>query len=229
MLPYEQLLLERLFESGNPVTISSLKTKFYDDLAEVKKQLYRDILQKNFFVGDPEKIRNIYLGIGFAIIVVGALCVWGGLYFILAPLLSFGIGIILVGFIFLFNSSNMPRRTAYGRELYQRVKGYQLFIGSAEKYRQQFFEKKNMFNEVLPYAIVFGLTGKFAQAMKDMGVQAQNPTWYSGTHAFAPAVFASDVNSFSKSLSDAIASTPSSSGSGGSSGGGFGGGGGGSW
>ena len=88
-----------------------------------------------------------------------------------------------------------------------------------------------MFNEVLPYAIVLGLTGKFAKAMQDMGIQPENPSWYTGTHAFSPVYFASNINSFSDSISAVMASTPSTSGgfSGGGSGGGFGGGGGGSW
>lgn len=85
--------------------------------------------------------------------------------------------------------------------------------------------------EVLPYAIVFGVTKKLAQAFEEMGIQTPEPNWYVGTHPFNAAVFASSIDSFSSSLSTAIASTPSSSGSGGGgfSGGGFGGGSGGSW
>lgn len=230
LLSYEKLLLDRLFVSGDIIKMSSLKMTFYNDLAEVKKKLYEDVMKKNFFVENPESKRNAYVGIGVGVSVLGGILMYFGFHFVIASLVSFGAGTILIGIILLFISQTMPRRSAYGRELYQRVKGYELFISSAEKYRQQFFEKKNMFNEILPYAIIFGLTGKFAQAMKDMGVTPKNPTWYSGTHTFTPTVFASDVNSFSKSLSSAIAATPSSSGSsGGSSGGGFGGGGGGSW
>lgn len=230
LLSYEKLLLDRLFATGDTIKISSLKTNFYNDLAEVKKKLYEDVMTKKLFVEHPESKRNLYLAIGFGIMALGAVCIFVGFKFISGPLAMFGIGTMINSIIFIFASQAMSRRSAYGRELYQRVKGYQLFISSAEKYRQQFFENKNMFNDVLPYAIVFGLTGKFAQAMKDMGVTPQNPNWYTGTHTFTPTVFASDVSSFSKSLSSAIASTPSSSGtSGGSSGGGFGGGGGGSW
>jgi len=67
--------------------------------------------------------------------------------------------------------------------------------------------------------------------MKDLGVEPSKPTWYTSSRPFNASGFASDINSFSNSLSTAIAFTPRSSGSGGggSSGGGFGGGGGGSW
>ena len=126
----------------------------------------------------------------------------------------------------------MSKRTAHGRELYRRTKGFQLFISQAEKYRQRFFEKENMFNEILPYAIVFGLTTKFAKAMEKIALHPQTSSWYIGSRSFNIAVFSSSINSFSNSLSSAIAATPKGSGfsrGGGFSGGGFGGGGGGSW
>jgi uncharacterized membrane protein len=84
---------------------------------------------------------------------------------------------------------------------------------------------------VLPYAIVFGLTGKFAQAMKDIGLENPQVHGYYGASVFNAYTFTHTVDNFSNSFSSAAASAPSSSGSGGggSSGGGFGGGGGGSW
>lgn len=230
LLPYEKLLLDRLF-TAKAIKLSALKTTFYDDLAEVKKRLYEDVMKKKIFVAHPEKIRTKYLALGFGIFFLGVICIFGAFLLVSGPLLTLGIGIAISGIVWIIASQSMPRRSALGREYYQQVLGYRLFISGAEKYRQQFFEKKNLFNEILPYAIVFGLTGKFAKAMKDMGIKPTQPGWYAGHHAFAPAVFASDINNFSQSLSTAIASTPSKSGgfSGGSSGGGFGGGGGGSW
>lgn len=231
LLSYEKLLLDRLFASGNQIKMSALKTTFYDDLADVKKKLYEDVMKKKLFAAHPETTRAKYLGLGFAVLILGGFCIFGAFPLISGPLLTFGLGIAISGIVFMSASRSMPRRSALGREYYQRILGYRLFISGAEKYRQQFYEKKNMFNEILPYAIVFGLTEKFAKAMKDMGIEPSQPNWYTGHHAFTPIVFASDVNNFSQSLSTAIASTPSKSGgfSGGSSGGGFGGGGGGSW
>lgn len=231
LLSYEKILLDRLFPDSQTIKLSELRTTFYDDLAQVKKQLYADIMKKKLFIKNPESTRHVYIGIGFGVLILAGVCIWAGAQLILTPLLTFGFGTIISGVLLMITADKMPRRSAVGRELYQRAKGYQLFIGGAEKYRQQFLEKKNIFTDVLAYAIVFGLTEKFAKAMKEMGVTAQQPTWYSGVHTFNPGIFVSDVNAFSKSLSTAIASTPSKSGgfSGGSSGGGFGGGGGGSW
>ena len=124
----------------------------------------------------------------------------------------------------------MERKTACGREMFRRAQGYELFVSTVENHRQKFFENRNMFNEVMPYAIVFGLTEKFAKAFKDMGLEPKQPSWYSGTGTFNAVAFGSTMSSFSNSLSSAMASSPGGSGfSGGSSSGGFGGGGGGSW
>ncbi|MEK7570768.1 MAG: DUF2207 domain-containing protein [Patescibacteria group bacterium] len=231
LLGYEKLLLNKLFATQKVIKLSSLKQTFYDDLAAVKKKLYEDMVHKKLFIANPESIRTRYILLGLGFCVFGFIILIGGINLIMGPITTTGAAIIIGGILLLFASKNMPRRTALGREYYRRVKGYRLFIDGAEKYRQRFFEDKSLFNEILPYAIVFGLTGKFARAMKDMGVTPATPTWYIGHHAFVAAAFASDVDSFSKSLSTAIASTPSSGGgfSGGSSGGGFGGGGGGSW
>jgi uncharacterized membrane protein len=232
LLGYESMLLSKLFKFGDTVKMSALKTTFYDDLAAVKKELYREVVAKNLFAQDPESVRGTYLAAGIIMVVLGGVAIGsaiGAEWVFVSDIL---LGLIVSGVALIIASRFMPRRTAYGRELYRRVKGYRLFINTAEKYRQRFFEKKNMFNEVLPYAIMFGLTAKFARQMHEMGIEPSQTGWYSSNHAFNTMVFASNMNNFSSSMSSAIASTPSSSGGfsgGGSSGGGFGGGGGGSW
>jgi uncharacterized protein (TIGR04222 family) len=230
LLGYEKTLLHSLFKSGNEIEMSSLKQTFYDELAEVKKEIYKEVVKKGLFPTDPEHVRSNYVAAAIVLIVIGGV----GIGMSIAADLVYGADLALaavaIGILLLIMAKFMPRRTAYGRELYRRARGYQLFIKTAEKHRQVFFEKKNMFNEVLPYAIMFGVTEKFAQQMKDMGIQPSTG-WYSGVHPMHVGVFGSSMNDFSNSMSSAIASTPSSSGgfSGGSSGGGFGGGGGGSW
>lgn len=231
LLEYEQLLLDKLFYKRIQVKTSSLKTTFYQDLSEVKQSLYDDVVTQDFFPADPEKTRNKYRLAAILCIAVGVLLLISGAKVHATTLGAIGIGIVIDGIVILLMGRYMPRKTAYGRELYRRAGGYYLFIDKAEKYRQQYFEKENMFNEVLPYAIVFGLTKKFAKQMDKIGLKPQQPDWYVGSHPFATGVFIGNINNFSNSFSTAIASTPSNSGgfSGGSSGGGFGGGGGGSW
>lgn len=230
LLQYEKVLLDNLFESGDSVKISSLKKTFYDELKEVKDQLYSDLIEKKFFPKNPEKVWENYFAIGFVLLIFGGVGLSLTIPNDLVFLADVSFALIVAGVLLVIFAKFMPRRTAEGRELYRRARGYRLFIDRAEKYRQRFFEKKNLFNEVLPYAIMFGLTDKFTHAMKDMGVKPDT-TWYHSSRPFTYSSFNSGMNSFVTGVGTAIASTPSSSGgfSGGSSGGGFGGGGGGSW
>jgi uncharacterized membrane protein len=208
------------------VEISDLKNSFYKDLQEVKNELYKEVTRKKLFDESPQKTRIKYGFITISQILVGfALAKLAGVY-------GVGFALLIVGFFgTLLVQKIMMRRTGLGHSVYLKAKGYKLFISQTETYRQQFFEKENTFMEVLPYALVFGVTDKLANAMKDMGVNPTTPSWYLSSNAFNARMFAGNMNDFSKSLSSAMASAPGGSGSGGggSSGGGFGGGGGGSW
>lgn len=236
---YEEELLQRLFEDGPKVVMSDLKNSFYKDLSEVKTKLYKEVVEQKLFPSNPKRVRSMYAGLGVLLLVAGiglfvalatgiqevSVLHW---YFYALGVLSLAAGPLGIALIMI--ARFMPRKTAYGRELYQRVLGYQVFISTTEKYRAKFLENEGLFFEVLPYAIVFGVTDKLAKAFKDMGINPPTPSWYVGTGQFQAAVFAASLTSFSASLGTAMASTPSGSGGGGGfSGGGFGGGGGGSW
>ncbi|HET8945146.1 MAG TPA: DUF2207 domain-containing protein [Dehalococcoidia bacterium] len=233
MLPYEKKLLDSLFDDGSPVKLSDLKNKFYKDLAKVKEQLYREVTTGlKFFPRDPDTTRNAYLVAGIVIAGVG-----GILTYLLGAFLGagiVGIPVIVAGILLLALSPSMPRRTADGRVMYRRCLGFRRYIETAETARQEFAEKANLFQEYLPYAIVFRCVDKWAKAFEGLDDEATRPGWYYGRGPFMAAAFASSVNDFSESISSVMASTPggrggSGFGGGGFSGGGGGGGGGGSW
>ena len=230
LLSYEKELLTRIFDGGETVKMSDLKQKFYEDLKKVKEKLYEEVVNKKFFCENPEKVRLKYLLTAIVITCFAGGLSWLGFALRLPILIAFCAGMLLTGVLLLVISQFMARKTAFGREMFRRAQGYELFVSTAEKHRQKFFENRNMFNEVMPYAIVFGLTEKFAKAFKDMELEPAQPSWYSGTGTFNAVVFGSTMSSFSNSLSSAMVSSPGGSGfSSGGSGGGFGGGGGGSW
>lgn len=231
LLDYEKLLLSHLFKSGQEVKMSSLKQTFYDELAEVKKKLYEELLKKELFFKDPQKERNKYLALAVVGIVVSVALFILGISKDIVLVIDLALGILVSGVMLLVFSRFMPRRTAKGRELFRRARGYRLFISTVETHRQRFFEKRNLFNDVLPYAMVFELTDKYIKALSDLDTAKQTSSWYHGTQAFSMAHFSDSMNDFSSSVGTAISSVPKSSGSsgGGFSGGGFGGGGGGSW
>lgn len=231
LLEYESLLLSHLFKSGDEVMMSDLKQTFYDELTEVKKKLYQEVVGKGLFPNNPDSDRNKYLLIAIVGVVASVSLFIFGINRDMVIIIDLAIGALVSSIALLIFSRFMSRRTAKGRELYRRTKGYRLFISTAETHRQRFFEKRNMFNEVLPYAMVFELTDKYIKALSDLDTVKQTSSWYHGAQAFSMMHFASSMNDFSSSVGAAISSVPKSSGSsgGGFSGGGFGGGGGGSW
>ncbi|EKD65297.1 MAG: protein of unknown function DUF2207, membrane, partial [uncultured bacterium] len=209
---FEKSLLDKLFKDVDEVSISDLKTNFYTDLKQIKDELYKHVVTKNLFPSNPDRVRLKYLALGFVAVAWGSITTFLSSNFEWIWPFDIGLGIITSGLILIIMSRFMSKRTAHGRELYRRTKGFQLFISQAEKYRQRFFEKENMFNEILPYAIVFGLTTKFAKAMEKIALHPQTSSWYIGSRSFNIAVFSSSINSFSNSLSSAIAATPKGSG-----------------
>ena len=128
----------------------------------------------------------------------------------------------------------MPQRSAAGRDLMQHTLGFRLYMTTAEKYRQQFAAKAQIFTQLLPYAIVFGCVSLWAKAFEGIDTSGTS-SWYAGNAPFQAALLASNLESLNANISSAISYTPPSAGSssgfggGGGSGGGGGGGGGGSW
>ena len=229
---YEQTVLDGLFATGPQVKISDLKGKFQPTLQQAERQLYAHAMDHKFFRARPDLVRLAVAGVAVAVVLAGA-----GLTFVLGITFGgglIGVAVILVGVVLLASHRAMAARTAEGREVMQKTLGFRLYMNTAEKYRQQFAEKAEIFTQLLPYAIVFGCVERWAKAFEGIDTSASTG-WYVGNAPFQAALLSSSLQSMNSSLSSAIAAAPPSSGSssgfggGGFSGGGGGGGGGGSW
>jgi Predicted membrane protein (DUF2207) len=232
LLPFEKKLLEGLFRDGNEVKVSELKTTFSERLHGVERSLYEDAMREKWFRTRPDQVRTRWAGRGALLAVVG-----GALTFVLARWTHWGlvgIPVIIAGIALALMARRMPARTAKGTAMLRRIRGFRRVIATAETHMSRWAEEENVFTRYLPYAIVFGLTKKWAKAFEDLGLQADTSSWYVGPHAFTAMAFADSIDGFAVTTGGTLASTPASSGSsgfggGGFSGGGGGGGGGGSW
>ncbi len=226
-------MLKGLFEDGDQVELSGLRKKFATRLQTVKDQLYKDLVTKKWFVGRPDKVRQTWAGIGSFALVVGIAATVALALFTHAGLL--GLPLVIGGLLLLIGAKRMPRRTAKGTAITRRVNGFRRVIETSEEHTARWAEQENVFTRYLPYAIVFGVTEKWAKTFETLGqTPSDDMSWYVSGRPFAYAAFADSVDSFSVTTSGVIASTPSGSGGsgfggGGFSGGGGGGGGGGSW
>jgi uncharacterized membrane protein len=256
---YEKELLARIFKNKDAVFVSELKNKLYKDFKEIAEMIFSEISPRNYYFSNPEKAKKELIDVADKIIIALFLIVL--LLDALVPI----IGIILAtpaphtiyhdisnvlisnsflnlmfagvisAFLFWVFSHFMPKRTLAGTEIYRKILGFKEYIKTAEKYRAQFYEKENIFEKYLPYAMIFGLTEKWAKAFE--GIYQKPPSWYEGEFGptFKVGTFSASLNSCFSSLTNSFSSRGvggtgvSGFGGGGFSGGGSGGGGGGSW
>ena len=231
LLQYERTLLTKLFATGDEVLLSDLKNTFAPSLKAVQEAMYRDIVKRGWFRERPDKVRARWAGMGIVALILSGVAT-----FFLATQLRvglIGVPLVVASLMLLIGASRMPARTAKGTALTRRVRGFRVVIDKAETHMSRWAEEAGVFTRYLPFAIVFGLTEKWAQAFESLGAGQPDTSWYVSSRPFVYHEFASSLDGFAVSTSGTIASTPGGSGgsgfSGGSSGGGGGGGGGGSW
>lgn len=243
---YERTLLNALFKTmtaNESVQLSELKNELYTTANELRKAVSTNLTIAGYFRQDPKKFMLKLSGV-FSIVYIG-------LFFIGFASHLHAIGalvgsVISVIILFLF-ARIIPARTAKGVELKEYLLGLKLYMDTAEKDRMKLLEGPNakyasnaaeptrtveLFETLLPYAIVMGVEKEWAGQFKD--IYSQPPDWYSGNiGSFNAGYLAGSLNSGFSSAVNASFSAPSSSGSsgfgGGFAGGGGGGGGGGGW
>lgn len=220
--PYEEKLMASLFEDGDTVTLSDLKGSFANDLRAIQKLMYEQTLTDGYFSANPDAVRKKFFFIGLALFIVGGMAMFVGVFVL--PLA--GIALMLM-------AKAMPQRTAKGVDAAWHARGFREFLHTAERYRLKWQEKEHIFEQFLPYAMVFGVAEQWTKTFKDIAME--QPGWYHGSpgSTFNSLVLWSALSNFSTTATQSFvppAATGSTGfGGGGFSGGGFGGGGGGSW
>ena len=227
-----KLLFEDITSVGSLVTLSSIKKSLpKQQLNQKILTLLRKVLTEELHtVGFFESTFSFAASKRVLGGCVGILIVLITLAVLIDPVLFILVG----GFIILFLiglTVAWNRRTEKGYEARNHLRGVKLFLSVTDTERFAFHnapeKSPELFMQYLPYAIAFGVEEKWAKVFE--GITIPNPSWYDGGNAgaFSAAAFASDMSTFSSSLSASSGSSASSGG--GSSGGGAGGGGGGSW
>lgn len=236
---YEKSLLEGLFKDtnlavGSTVKATDLKTSYYTIVKSAKTDIINKLVTGGYFRSDPAKAGTILwviVAISFSSLILFAFAFGIGIF--LGILLSIP---IVAAFAFA-----MPSRTKQGVEAKEHALGLKMYLEVAEKDRIAALQSPDaplannahepvktveLFEKLLPYAIVFGVEKQWAQEFKD--IYKQPPEWYAGNYNTFNAIYLSSAltSSFGESMNTAFAA-PSSSGSSGFSGGGFSGGGGG--
>ena len=152
---------------------------------------------------------------------------------------------VLSALAVLITSRVMPRKTRKGRITWEKIAGLQEYIRRAEVDNLQENERQGVFERLLPYAIIFGLSKRWGKAFADL--YRQPPDWYQPARpmGFSTWMLVNDLDRSIWMMNRTFPTQPrvqtgsgrgggygwssGGFGGGGSSGGGFGGGGGSSW
>ncbi len=246
---FEKKLHSKLFDGKVSVLMSDLATKFYPVIGEVKSDLYRSLTQGGYFDGNPKTVRGTFLGLGLLALAVSLglsalFQFWMiGRVFVL-PIAVAG---VLSAIVVVVISRIMPRKTQKGRIAWEQITGLEEYIRRAEVDDIQAQDRRGVFERLLPYAIIFGLSNRWAKAFA--GLYTQPPDWYQPVDAtnYSTWRLTNDIDRSISSMNQSLPAMPRSTGTGsgptgagyrwssggfsggGSVGGGFGGGGGGSW
>ncbi len=223
---YEKAVLRRVFAGQNAVAVSSLKKRSGRMRMKFLREEILDIFRnKNLTIKKGRIMSAIFIICGIALIITS---LWLFKFLEISQLSLSSSGLIFIVF-----SRFMPKRSRRGADLFRRIKGLNLYMKTAEKYRQPFYAKEQIFDKLLPSAVVFGLVKKWAKKIEKIYgsgyFKAHPPGWYSAeAGGLSASSFVSAINGVSSSISSHV-SSGTGAGGGGSAGGGAGGGGGGGW
>ena len=234
----EGQLLEAMFPDmnvGTAVAMADLKkSKLYTTVAAIQKKVTKNLVEQGYYRANPltagASMWVVVVILFFCLFIFGSLL---GSAFVVGTIIAL---IITAGFAFA-----MPARTPKGVETKEYIEGLKLYLNVAEKDRIKMLQSPDakyaanarapkktveLFERLLPYAIVLDVEKEWAKQFED--IYKQPPNWYSGNWTTFNAIML--TNSLTSNMQPALAGSftaPSSSSSSGFSGGGFSGGGGG--
>ncbi len=245
---FDKELLSKIFGDstvGQAVELRSLRNTFYKHIPSLITLVQESVLNKQYYSYLPsvESSRSsVFLIIPFfyLLFIIGSA-------FSSSILVSLGgnpvailflvFSIIVSAIIFTIFQKIMPAKTQKGVAIKDYILGLKQYLQIAEKDRINFHnapeKKPEVFEQLLPYAMVLGVEHAWAKEFKD--IYTTPPSWYetSSSGGFNTLLFTNNLSTFSTFTTSSLTSSPhhssGGSGGGGFSGGGGGGGGGGSW
>jgi uncharacterized membrane protein len=240
----EATLLKALFPNfqlHEEISMSFMKNKLSSDALAIRQQVSEDLTARGYFASNPFTILNYYVSGGIAVVV--AACFVLALFHSVLPVwvgtvAGFGIALVFLHFL--------PARTLRGTQAREHILGLKLYLQVAEADRLRMMQSPGstflvstqpertveLFEKLLPYAIVLGIEKEWAKQFEE--IYKTPPAWFSGDmHGFNAVYLATSIGDNIQTSVNTVFSAPSSSASsgfgGGFAGGGGGGGGGGGW
>lgn len=123
----------------------------------------------------------------------------------MAYLITYFIGIACIGVILMFLII-MPKRTTYGNEILEKIKGVRSFLETAEKPQLEnlIIQNPEYFYNMLPYAYALGVFDVWINKFENISLEA--PHWYKYQNNFSVYTFGTFMKSTMNEVSLAMTS-----------------------
>ena len=210
----QKFILEEIFEKGDKINLSSLRNKFFKNVKTIQKKTRDALIEKELITKKGINLSRALRPL--AVVLLGLLCFFGGWIFL--PWVV-SVSLFLSSVIILIFSFAMPRRTLKGAETLWKIKGFKMFMKTVDKDRAKFYEKENIFEKFLPYAIVFGITDIWIKRIKQIYGEEYfaryTPCWYVGASgSFDAKGFSSNLNALTSAIAANVGSGSGAGGAG---------------
>ena len=182
LLGFEQILLAKIFRQS----IKASEDQINNDLAShiyshkmsvFSSSVYNLATQLGYFKVNPKEQHRKFRFIGTVAFFFALGCFFLNLYYFtqVQYAVFFWVGMMIASLVIIILASNMPTRTALGRQSLSNWLAFKMFLSSPEPlpYNQVSYQR---FIEYLPYAIVFGCEAMWARRFSDQSFTL--PDWF---------------------------------------------------
>ncbi|KIH96637.1 hypothetical protein LP52_23660 [Streptomonospora alba] len=208
LLGYERLLLDALFQDAPQVKLSELgRSGFPDRLAEVREELYRDMVRLKWFANRPNVERNRWTTAGIGITVLGV-----ALTVVLAVMTQWAftaLAVVIAGAAVTVGAQYMPAKTRQGSVVFAHTLGFRRYLLNAGAEDVPPENRVTVFSRYLPYAVIFDNVDRWAAILASASSEcaADGLPWYSGPDDWRMQDFADSIRSFVLTLTGVISNT----------------------
>lgn len=177
--PYEVTLISKFFDGKTSRRLSDLKYQFAGHLSAIRSELYQELVTLKYMPRSPEGVRSTYgcLGtiigsLGFLLFIASGAAEAEG--FILTLCLPLALAANAVAAIWV--GQHMPRKTKRGAIEAAQWLAFKTYLTDIEKHGD-LSQAGKIFEEYLPYAIVFGLERSWIRKFSTVST-TRIPHWY---------------------------------------------------
>ncbi|MEL4357549.1 MULTISPECIES: DUF2207 domain-containing protein [unclassified Luteococcus] len=183
--PHEQVLLQRLFGGAGSEEIDlSDQGSMHLAHSALVTSVRNQVASNRWFTAVPSATGASF-GCSGVMMLAFAWFFFGGtlssVLWLLLPVIPLALTVLVVR-----SKARRGQRTGLGRALTDQVEGFRTYLATAEADQLRFEEGEDIFSRYLPWAILFGLTDRWAdlcaQLVRMGRLSAEPPVWYYGPY-----------------------------------------------